>query len=176
VRAGIALLYAHWEGFIKTASLAYLNYINNQGVRYQELKSCFVVFGLKAYLNLLVVSRKADANGRAIDFVLEQMDKPAKLNLSAAVDTESNLTSKVFGNIAASLSIAPTTYETKYNLIDQSLVKRRNRIAHGEYLDVNAEEWSQLADEILSLIRQFKTDIENAATLELYKRSLAIPA
>ncbi|ODR93443.1 hypothetical protein AUC69_04380 [Methyloceanibacter superfactus] len=171
VRAGIALLYAHWEGFIKNGSTAYLNYITNQGIKYEELKSCFVVFGLKGYLNTLTVSRKAEANEKAIDFIMEQMTNPAKISLSSAIDTESNLTSKVFDNIAVSLSISRTAYESKYNLIDQSLVLRRHKIAHGEYLDLSAKEWRSLTDEVLSLMRQFKTDIENAASLQLYRRA-----
>jgi hypothetical protein len=57
VRAGVALLYAHWEGFIKNSSLLYLNYVNNQGLCYKELQSCFVVFGLKGYLNILRTSK-----------------------------------------------------------------------------------------------------------------------
>jgi len=105
VRARIALLYAHWEGFIKNASTAYLNFITNQGIKYEDLKSCFVVFGLKGYLNTLAASRKAEANGKAIDFILDQMNKPAKITLASAIDTESNLTSKVFDNIAVSLAI-----------------------------------------------------------------------
>jgi hypothetical protein len=175
VRAGVALLYAHWEGFIKNVSVAYLNYINNQGMRYQDLKSCFVVFGLKSYLHTLTTSRKAEANGKAIDFVLGQMDKPAKLAISTAIDTESNLSSKVFHNIAVSLSIASDNYEARYHLIDESLVGRRNRIAHGEYLDIDAAEWRNLSDEILLLMRQYKTDIENAASLQGYKRVTVTP-
>lgn len=171
IRAGVALLYAHWEGFIKNASTAYLNFITNQEIKYGELKSCFIVFGLKGHLNTLSTSRKAEANGKAIDFVLEQMARPARITLGSAIDTESNLTSKVFDNIVVSLAISPTSYESKYKLLDQSLVKRRHKIAHGEYLDISAAEWRTLADEVLLLMRRFKTDIENAATLALYKRS-----
>ena len=56
------------------------------------------------------------------------------MNMSRAIDTKSNLTSKVFANIANSLDIATVAYETKFNLIDESLVRRRNEIAHGNYL------------------------------------------
>lgn len=50
VRAGVALVYAHWEGFIKAASEAYLNFVDNQGHIYRELKSCFAILGLKRRL------------------------------------------------------------------------------------------------------------------------------
>ena len=76
---------------------------------------------------MLGKSRQSKANIEAFDFVLSELGKPAKMNMSSAINTKSNLTSKVFANIAASLDIATTTYETKFNLIDESLVRRRMR-------------------------------------------------
>ena len=169
VRAGIALVYAHWEGFIKAASEAYLNFVDNQGHLYRDLKSCFAIFGLKGKLVLLVQSRQAKPNIEAFDFVLGELDKPARMNLSGAIDTESNLTSKVFANIAASLDIATTGYETKFKLIDESLVRRRNRVAHGEYLDLDANDFRTLADEVLQIMRDYKTDLQNAASMATYR-------
>jgi hypothetical protein len=52
-RAGVGLVYAHWEGFIKVASEAYLNFVGNQGHIYRDLKTCFAVFGLKRHLGNL---------------------------------------------------------------------------------------------------------------------------
>lgn len=170
VRAGVALVYAHWEGFIKAASEAYLSYVDNQGHVYRDLKSCFAIFGLKGRLVLLGESRKAKANIEAFDFVLDQLDQPSRMSMSSAIDTESNLTSKVFSNIASSLNIATGSYETKFNLIDESLVHRRNKVAHGNYLELEAEDFRNLADEVLLLMRSYKTDIENAASVAAYRR------
>jgi MAE_28990/MAE_18760-like HEPN len=170
VRAGVALVYAHWEGFIKAASEAYLDFVDNQGHMYRELKSCFAVFGLKGKLALLSDSRQAKPNIEAFDFVLGELDKPARMRISSAIDTESNLTSKVFANIATSLDIATTGYETKFNLIDESLVRRRNKVAHGDYLDLGAADFRSLADEILQMMRDYKTDLQNAASMAAYRR------
>ncbi|MDF2369775.1 MAG: MAE_28990/MAE_18760 family HEPN-like nuclease [Rhizobiaceae bacterium] len=171
IRAGVALLYAHWEGFIKNSSEIYLSYVESRALPYRELKSCFAVFGLKGKINTLVEGRKSLANVEAMDFIFSQMDETAKLQISAAVKTESNLTSTVFNNIALSLDIKTSPYETKFHLIDSSLVDRRNKIAHGEFLDIKGSDFSTLVDEMLGLMRLFKTDIENAATLESYKRT-----
>jgi hypothetical protein len=175
IRAGVALVYAHWEGFIKAASEHYLNFVDNQGHIYRDLKTCFAVFGLKGRLALLSDSRKAKPNIEALEFVFAEMDKPAKMAMSNAIDTESNLTSSVFANIAASIDISISSYETKFNLIDESLVKRRNKVAHGEYLDLSTAEFIALADEILQMMRNYKIDIENAASLQSYKRP-TVPA
>jgi hypothetical protein len=171
VRVGVALLYARWEGFIKAASVDYLNFVDNQGHIYKDLKTCFAVFGLKGRLATLRTSQKAKSNIEALDFVFSEMDRPAKMSMSSAIDTESNLTSKVFSNIAISLDIAISPYETKFNLIDESLVNRRNKVAHGEYVDLAREDFFILANEILQMMRDFKTDIQNAASQQSYKRT-----
>jgi hypothetical protein len=170
IRAGVALVYAHWEGFIKASSEAYLSFVNSRRHPYRDLKSCFAVFGLKGKLNTLADSRKSEANIAALEFIVGEMHKPANLDLSAAINTESNLSSQVFANIAASLSISLERYETKFNLIDESLVSRRNAIAHGEYIDIKADDFRVLADDVLALMRAYKNDLQNAATLELYKK------
>lgn len=173
VRAGVALVYAHWEGFIKTSSEMYLSYVGSRQLTYRDLKSCFALFGLKSKLSTLAESRKAASNIRAFDFILAEMGETAIMNLSSAINTESNLTSKVFENIASSLDIDLSAYNTKFNLIDESLVKRRNQIAHGEYLDISSREFGELAGEIVGLMRLYKTDLENAASVESYKRTVA---
>ena len=81
------------------------------------------------------------------------------------------MSSKVFANIAKSIGINTQGYESRYHLIDESLLKRRNHIAHGEYLDVDSDGFRELADEILYLLRSYKTDIENAVSLKEYKLS-----
>ncbi|PTX41569.1 hypothetical protein IQ03_04952 [Gemmobacter caeni] len=170
IRAGVALLYAHWEGFIKNSSEIYLSYVESRALPYRDLKSCFVVFGLKGKINTLVESRKTFPNIEAMEFIFSKMNETAKLQINSAVNTESNLTSRVFSNIAGSLNIDTTPYETKFNLIDSSLVDRRNRVAHGEFLDIAGSDFDKLVVEIVDLMRLYKTDIENAASLESYKR------
>lgn len=170
IRAGVALIYAHWEGFIKASSESYLNFVENQGHTYKDLQSCFAVFGLKGKLTLLGNSRAARLNIEAFDFIRQELDKPARMAMGSAIDTESNLTSKVFQNIANSINISLAPYETKFHLIDESLVGRRNRVAHGEFLDLPLADFLQLSDDVLTMMRAYKTDIENAATLQQYKK------
>ncbi|MGV3574630.1 MAG: MAE_28990/MAE_18760 family HEPN-like nuclease [Devosia sp.] len=171
IRAGIAMIYAHWEGFIKAASEAYLEYVNNQGHLYRDLQTCFVVFGMKGKLSLLGDSRKAQTNIDVLDFVLTELDQPAKMALSSAIHTGSNLTSTVFSNIATSIGVSTVKYQTRFPLIDESLVSRRNSIAHGEYLALDPSGFIKLADEVYMMMRWYKTDIENAASLKSYRRA-----
>lgn len=170
IRAGVALLYAHWEGFVKTASEIYLSFVANRRLKYSELKSCFSIFGLKAKLHTLSASRQAAANIDAFDFILKELQNTAQLQLASAINTESNLTSKVFTNIATSIDIDIAGYSSRFNLIDESLVHRRNKIAHGEFIDIGGREFGELLDAVLQIMREYKTDLENAASTSAYRR------
>lgn len=169
IRAGSALLYAHWEGFIKAASSSYIHFINSQRVPYGDLNDAFVVMGMKAHLNTLRHSGSYDGNISALRYIRNHMDERFGVNLAGVIDTESNLSSKVFANIATSLCIPLASYATKSNFIDESLVQRRNKIAHGERIDISVDDWRKLADDVLGLIRNYKTDIENAASSSSYR-------
>lgn len=169
LRAGVPLIYAHWEGFVKAASEVYLEFVSNQHLRYEELASCFVVFAAKKHVASIVQSTRASINIEVVDFFRNSSGKPANISLSNAVNTESNLSSVVFKNIAASIGIKTERYAAYSNLLDQSLLERRNKIAHGEYLDIDAVSFGKLADEVLGLLRMYKTDIENLASTSAYR-------
>ncbi|MCB1533235.1 MAG: hypothetical protein KDJ44_00590 [Rhodoblastus sp.] len=171
IRAGVALLYAHWEGFIKNSAEKYLNFVESQGHTYEQLRSCFAVLGLKGHLVMLSESRKTEPNIDAFDFIRSAMGQKAHLVMSGAINTESNLKSHVLKNIAHTINISIDPYESKFKLIDESLVVRRNKVAHGEFLDLHRDDFVKLIDEVVRLMREFKTDIENAATLKSYMRA-----
>lgn len=171
IRAAIPLLYAHWEGFIKRASEAYLEYVANQNLTFDQLANCFVVFGAKAHLHNLVTSKKSTTTIAAIDFLRNSGATIAKISLSNAVNTESNLSSSTFANIATSLGVDTGKYSAYSNLIDESLLNRRNKIAHGEFLDIEVKSFNSLTDEVLTLLRQYKNDIENLASTSAYKNN-----
>ena len=170
IRAGIALSYAHWEGFIKNTSEAYLAFLNGKKIPYKELQDCFVALGLRS--EIAKARHKSDATVAmsAVDFIRNEGDSKSSFALKHAVDTKSNLNSEVFDGIARSLNISVGFYEPRYKFIDESLLGRRNKAAHGEYLDINHEDWKTIADEVLKLLRQFKNDIENCASSETYKK------
>ncbi|MBM3520414.1 MAG: hypothetical protein FJX63_06570 [Alphaproteobacteria bacterium] len=119
---------------------------------------------------MLGSSHNAKQNIESLEFVVNELDKPANMRKIGNVDTESNLTSRVFANIATSIDIPIMPYETGFKLIVESLVKRRNRVAHGQYLDLSPGDFDNLAEDVIQLLRNYKTDIENAASQACYKR------
>jgi hypothetical protein len=161
IRAGIPILYAHWEGFVKVASEAILNFVNNQGLSYRQLRSCFIVFAAKRRVHELNTSGNAAQNIAAVEFFLNHLDSRAKITFAGSINTESNLSSTVFERIATSIGITTNAYETKYILIDSSLLERRNKIAHGQRLDVDMDDFDKLSDEVITLVRFYNNDLQN---------------
>ncbi|MEI9895516.1 MAG: MAE_28990/MAE_18760 family HEPN-like nuclease [Chthoniobacter sp.] len=157
------------RGFVKVASEAYLNYIQFQNLRFRELKTCFIVLGCKKHVSRLVDSGRSSMTIEAVTFLRANMNDFAAFSLASAIDTESNLSSAVFENVATSIGIDTTPYQTKYKYIDINLVEARNKVAHGEIHGIKPEDCRSLCDHVIDLIRRFKTDIQNAVALRRYR-------
>jgi hypothetical protein len=170
LRAGVPILYAHWEGFIKQSSLGYINFVGCQRLRYDELASCFIAMGARTQLDGLRATKNALSNIATVDFFLHQLVSRANLPLQSGVNTRSNLSSEVFENIAISIGVDSSKYTTRFKLIDESLLARRNNIAHGQYIDIDTKEYDDLSDNVVELMRWYKTDVMNAAQSKLYLR------
>ena len=168
IRSGLTILYAHWEGFVKVSSEAYLQYVYYQKHKYCELADCFVALGLKSKLNVISSSNKTNINIQSVSFVRDELNNKASFSLDKAINTKSNLNSETFENIAVSIGLDYSKYTSKYPLIDIQLLKNRNEIAHGNYLKIDQSAFLTLADEVITLIRDYKTDIENAAYGKYY--------
>ena len=168
LRAGVPLLYAHWEGFIKNSATAYIHFVINQKFPLNRLSLNFVAFGAKQFLDNLSQSRRASLHIAAAIFFCNELDAAPKISSGYSVKTQSNLKSSTFDDIALMIGLDTAKYKTRYNLIDKELLNRRNKIAHGEYLDLGSSEFNDLSSEVHQLLRDFKTDIENAVLLNAY--------
>lgn len=168
IRASIPLLYAHWEGFVKNSSSKYIEFISTLRLKFSDLEECLIVLGMRKHLKEMGQANKHDILASSLNFILQGQSQSANLSFDSAINTESNLKSHVFDNIAKSIGVSITSFESRYNFIDESLLKRRNCIAHGEYLDVNADEWRTISQETLLLMRNFKDEISNKASTKKY--------
>jgi hypothetical protein len=171
LRSGVTLLYAHWEGYIKTAGTIYLEFVSRQKLIYDDLAINFVAIAMKYKLNEAIKTNKATVFTEATDFILSQTSQKISIPYEDAVSTGSNLSSTILREIICLLGLDYSFYETKEVIINEQLLSRRNRIAHGEYLSLNREEYQQLHDEILAMMEDFTTQIENNAIQKLYLRN-----
>lgn len=170
LRAGVAVLYAHWEGFVKRAGSHYLEFVTNQGKRAADLTPNFIAIKFKARLGEASKSKKISATHDVIDFFCNHLQDRLRIPYKGVVDTQSNLSSVVLQDIIWTLGLDIGPYETKSKLIDESLVARRNHIAHGEPLDIDVANYLTLHDDVMGLLDEFRNQIQNAAATDRFLR------
>jgi shikimate kinase len=86
------------------------------------------------------------------------------------ISTRSNLKSAVLKEIAATLSIDYSGFELKEKPVIDRLVKLRNTIAHGGGMPVSQADYTDLHNEIISLMDHYKSLIEDAADNDRHLR------
>ena len=70
IRSGICILYSHWEGFVKLAANAYLEYVRLKKLRYEQLSSNFLALAMKDKLKKAKETNKASLYIPVCDFFL----------------------------------------------------------------------------------------------------------
>lgn len=173
LRAGVVLLYAHWEGWIKTVSQLYIRYVNTKSIPYDSLSEAFLGNALKTRMSAIEEATTPLAHNQFANFMRTGLSKGATLS-EGLVRTESNLSSTVFFDILARLGLERRAlYSMRANRIDTDLVHKRNTIAHGQYLDLTMSDFRSLRIDVLEILELFTDDVRNAASTGGY---LAAPA
>lgn len=171
IRAGVALLYAHWEGFVKISGTYLLEYISEQRCVHADLNQNILSIILRKHINTAKHSKKVSVTGDLVEFFCTKMQSRARISTKDVVDTGSNLTSSVLYEILWMLGLDKTDYDTKKVLIDEKLVSQRNHIAHGEPLGISVGDYLELYDEVQILLDMFRTQVQNACVNKTFLRA-----
>ena len=170
-RSAVLLLYAHFEGFTKQAAEAYVEMVERQGLAYERLETNFVALGARSSIREAAGSNVIRLHTRVVEFFTYNQGNTAKFSSSTAIDTESNVSSRVFTNILDTVGIAMDDYfAARMLLVDGSLLATRNAIAHGDYVQVDEDTFIQLHQLVIELMDHFRDCLENAAVLKSYQR------
>jgi len=168
LRSATVILYAHWEGFIKAAAVSYLEFVAMQRLRYDELSCNFIALAMKEKLNQAKETNKAVIFTEVADFFLTKLSERSSVPYKNVIQTGSNLSSSILREITLSLGLDYSLYETREVFIDEKLLSRRNNIAHGEYLTLDNEDYSELHDKVLEMMEIFRNQINNCAAIKSY--------
>lgn len=172
VRSLVAILYAHWEGFIRHAAEYYLQFLAKRRLAYSDLAPNFVALGLQARVRDAASRTNIQALAKIIDDLQSGAAERSRLP-RISVGAESNLSSRVLHDLTVSLGISYERFGMKKVLIDDRLVRNRNRIAHGEYVAIDVADVLLLKQEIIELMECFRDEIENSVAQSRYRRQSA---
>lgn len=168
LRAAICLLYAHWEGYVKTAATAYVRFVGSLGLKLGDVAPHFVALALRSDIRQAGQTRKSTIHTDLVHRVLHRQDEEFRPNWRKAIDTGSNLNSDALGEILCLIGIDGAGYTDNRPTLDSRLLKGRNSVAHGQYLDIAHEEYSDIHDKIVRLMGTLRDDIAEAADKDHY--------
>lgn len=168
LKSGIALLYSHWEGFIKNASIAYCEYINHKNILYKNLIHNFHVCAILEEFQGQYPHRNFKSAFKLVEDRELFFERKCKINSEKYIDTGSNLNSEILKEITMKIGVDYSFYELKGNLINERFLGFRNAISHGEYREIEENDFVYLFEEITALIAIFKNQIINSAIQESY--------
>ena len=171
LRAAICLLYAHWEGFVKTAATGYVSFVAHRGLSYRDLTPNFVALGLRAEIRDAGQSNRPTIHTGIVARLMSDLSENAEIDWHNSVNTRSNLNTDALREILALLGLNERNYLSKGPLLDEKLLANRNRVAHGERVEIDSDDYGVLHSEIIQLANWFNTDVQNAAVTGQYRRS-----
>jgi len=173
LRSAITLLYAHWEGHVKHCAYVYLLYLNHVSPKYNEMTDNFMQMSLGERFKNGFSIKRFSSQREIFNYILLEGDGSFDVNEKVVVDTESNLKYEVVLNILGQLGLDEKVFELKENFIDSRLVRFRNAVAHGEYVEIHElqETYTELEQELLTMIQTFQNLVINASENRSYLKS-----
>lgn len=176
LRAGVLLMYSHWEGYIKKVCEAFFHYMNFKGMKYCVLNDNFVALGIAEKFNGNFPQKKFNSYSASVNFVLnESKEEKFKIDVALRIDTKSNLNSEVLSELLGMVGVDDSHFISNKYHIDNRLLKYRNAIAHGERTENNPDlffdidEFNDLYSRINELTDFFENIVSNHLELESYK-------
>ncbi len=170
-RSAIVFSYAHWEGFVKDAAIAYVEYVAFRSPLFGTLTANFQAIVCRTYLTIASqATRRITPHLNVVHQFTNYHMSNVRIDSKAAIDTESNLNAEVFENICQTLGIDYSAHWSKYGHFIDDLVEQRCAIAHGELLRPQENYVQEVLDFVLQAISWFTTDVENAVLMNAYLR------
>ena len=180
----VLILYSHMEGFVKTSLQTYIQYINSLHLSRKDVTTGLMVAGMqKEFSSYENLDRKCEVFRRElpedtqlhrffrrVDF-LDSIDslKNEKLSIDdQIIDTESNLRYLVLKKNLYKIGLPIDLFSDSQGDID-SLVNRRNSIAHGNFRSgISETEYSSWESKALSVMSNVMRLIYDYANNKMY--------
>ncbi|WP_040726651.1 MAE_28990/MAE_18760 family HEPN-like nuclease [Thiomicrorhabdus sp. Kp2] len=170
LRALLLLIYAHWEGFIKSSTVKYLKALQKMGIPCNDLHPSLRAFYLYAQFKT--------QQGNDWDKFSEAINSSEGLiftkDISGEVSTKSNLNTEVFKALVSRIGVSDLGIDLKKGLIDDGLLSSRNAIAHGEMREIELSDVINYKNLIVQLLDSYFDQLVDAIDNQKYLKTDAI--
>jgi hypothetical protein len=150
-RSCAALIYAHWEGFIKESCQCYVDFVAVRRLKFGELNDGLLRTALLGMAKRLISGDEA-GTAALLDAVRRPQEARAKIPKNTMVDTKSNLRFNVLCEILESAGFSADAFSMKSHFIDKSLCDVRNSVAHGRGLFPKVEDVETMHSEVIGMM------------------------
>jgi hypothetical protein len=175
-RAGLVLLCAHWEGFLKRAIELYVEHVFAQRLRIADLAPVFVA---NAFFSDVRRASEATFPGSAeshVKLATRIQLGPDELCVTPSwqVKTEANPGTDLLARLLASVGINKqlgfdeATWGAMRIFIDEQVVRDRHRVAHGEGFPVTRDEFLERTERMTNLLDRLSVVVLSAAEKRSY--------
>jgi hypothetical protein len=168
-KAGIALLYAHWEGYIKFVGEAYVKYVAVRKLKLELLVEEFLAVEIAGIL------RNYTTSGGDLSSRLALIDEWKKIEhgqfkrfREKGIATGGNLNFQRFSEICRLIRIDPKSVISDTEFLDKNVLGARNKIAHGESITVTAAEFADASNFVIEAMRNFRNEAEFCVIQKYY--------
>jgi hypothetical protein len=125
LRSGIAILCAHFEGFIKESSNLYVVYVANSNIKCQDVIYPLLAIKLKNKFKQCSETQKCSVHASMLGKIEAIKEDRFILKVSensSLISTQANPTSTVLKEILKTLGLRSDIFDTKSKYIDYSLL------------------------------------------------------
>jgi hypothetical protein len=170
LRGALAILYAHWEGYVKTAGSAYLEYVSRKAHKLGDLAPEIAAISMRSDILKLAQEKNPEQHTALVKMIRDERVTPARIPYdTSTIRTYANLNFKLFTSIMHSIGCDAQRHASKQFLIDERLLSWRNSIAHGRDQIVELADWLELRDAVEEILTDLRTQVSNAAALQKYR-------
>lgn len=165
VRSLVMLSYSHWEGFVKYATRYFLNYLSYLGLDQSQTHPALAASSISYALNN---KGRADSNRLIYEILTDEHYKP-HYQIEIMADTKSNLNYGVLEIISSNIGINISSLSLEKVRLDEIILGRRNKMAHGEKDSLDMAYGIEVADATLYLMNEFKNLLQNMIATDGFK-------
>lgn len=176
-RAGLVLLCAHWEGFLRKGVALYTDHVFSQGLRIRELNPVIVAIAFFADVKKAAEAGFPGSESHHLALARRILLGVDEICVAGGweVKTEANPGTELLDRVLASIDVDRqlgmdgATWAATRRFIDEQILRDRHLVAHGEGLRLTRDEFLERAERLSLLLDHLHSTLMSAAVRGSYR-------